>query len=278
MTLPASDKISGTTTIPNSETKTDYALVSGGRASSVAAHIAIEHGPAKVAVHIDTGTGLDANREYVEKLADTFGWTLITIRTREDYEDTVSEYGFPGPGQHSKMYNLLKRRPLERLKAISEGTVGLWTGVYRAESDRRMGYVDPIVDGDRWTWYAPMYDWVPEDFETYVDAAGIPESDIWTELGRSGDCFCGAFATREELVDLEAAGYGDHADWLRNLETSVETGDQTEIWAWGSLSEVEQRGERHRRDVDQPTLCSGCLPPDDSDEDPSDDSDEDTDA
>jgi len=252
--------ISGSKTLPDPDTDTDYALVSGGKASAVAAHAAIEHGPAKVAVHLDTRTGLDRNQEYIEELAETFGWTLMTLRTRVSWEDEVEQVGMPGPQHHGKMFNILKRRPLERLKVISQGEVGLWTGVYRKESQNRMGYVEPIDEGDRWIWVSPLHDWDPADFDRYVEAAGIPENPIWTELGRSGDCFCGAYANREELIDLEAAGYGDHADYIRSVEDRIDIGNEKEIWGWASLSDVERRGERMERDTGQMKLCSSCNP------------------
>jgi len=46
------------------------ALVSGGMDSAVAAHVSVRWGPADLLVYLDTGTGLDANREYVEEFAD----------------------------------------------------------------------------------------------------------------------------------------------------------------------------------------------------------------
>lgn len=264
--------ISGSTTLPDPDTDVDVALVSGGKASAVAAHVAIEYGPAKAAVYLDTRTGLDENRQYIEELAETFGWTLFTVRTRESWVEDVKQYGMPGPGRHGKMYNILKRRPLERLKVICQGETGLWTGVYRKESKNRMGYVEPIDEGDRWTWVSPLHDWDPADFDRYVDAAGIPENPIWTELGRSGDCFCGAYASREELLDLEAAGYEYHAEFIRDVEAQIDTGDEKEIWGWASLSDVEQRAERMNRDSGQPSLdeallCSTCMDVSDQDGD-----------
>ncbi len=71
------------------------ALVSGGMDSTVAAHVAVRWGPADLLVYLDTGTGLDDNREYVEQLADTLGVQLWTLRTKVSYEDRVDEHGLP---------------------------------------------------------------------------------------------------------------------------------------------------------------------------------------
>jgi len=50
--------------------------------SAVAAHVSVRWGPADLLVYLDTGTGLDANREYVEEFADAVGAQLWTLRTQ----------------------------------------------------------------------------------------------------------------------------------------------------------------------------------------------------
>lgn len=241
-------------------TETHVALCSGGMDSAVATHVAMQWGPAEIVVYLDTGTGLDENREYVEDYCDEFGWQLWTLRTNESYEDRVKEHGFPGPSRHGIMYRSLKERQLGRAAARLKGDVHYWTGVRRQESERRMRNVTPESEhaGGRWYWRAPIHDWSKDDCEDYLNAFGIPRSDLWSTLGRSGDCFCGCFGSPEEKLDLRAAGCGYHADWLEELEESVETGDETELWAWGALSDVERRAERV--DDDQMTLCSTCEP------------------
>jgi len=238
------------------------ALVSGGMDSAVAAHVAIRWGPADVLVYLDTGTGLDANREYVEAMADHLGEQLWTLRTKVDYEERVAEHGFPGPSQHSKMYRSLKERQIGRLATLSSGRgntsdLHLWTGVRRQESERRMGNVELEQDGPRWTWHAPIHDWSKADCRRYVDRFELPRNDLWDDLGRSGDCFCGCFASPEEKIDLEAAGEVDHAEWLRDLERLTDRDDERGRWGWGDLSAAEIRAERVGDD--QMTLCSTCA-------------------
>src|SRR6056297_1002381 len=237
------------------------ALVSGGMDSAVAAHVAVRWGPADVVVYLDTGTGLDANREYVEQYADTLGVQLWTLRTQVDYEQQVAEHGFPGPARHSEMYRSLKERQIGRLATLASGRgntsdLHLWTGVRRQESQRRMGNVTPEQDGPRWTWHAPIHDWSKADCRRYVDEFGLPQNDLWDDLGRSGDCFCGCFGSPEEKIDLEAAGHADHADWLRNLEREADDDDERGRWAWGALTDAEARAERV--DAGQMKLCSTC--------------------
>jgi len=237
------------------------ALVSGGMDSTVAAHVAVRWGPADLLVYLDTGTGLDDNREYVEQLADTLGVQLWTLRTKVSYEDRVDQHGFPGPSQHSRMYRSLKERQIGRLATLSSGRgnksdLHLYTGVRRQESQRRMANVEPDQDGPRWTWHAPIHDWSKAECRQYVDQFDLPRNPLWDDLGRSGDCFCGCFASPEEKLDLEAAGQIEHADWLRNLESKSDHDDERGVWGWGELSKAEIRAERVGDD--QMTLCSTC--------------------
>lgn len=241
-------------------------LVSGGMDSAVAAHVSVRWGPADLLVYLDTGTGLDANREYVETLADTLGVQLWTLRTHERYEDRVRSDGFPGPSRHSIMYRTLKERQIQRLATFSGGRgdpsdLHLWTGVRSSESQRRMEHVEPKGEGARWVWHAPIHDWSKQDCREYIETFDLPRNDLWTELGRSGDCFCGCFGTPEELIDLRAAGHDDHAEWLEYLEASVDLDGvekERETWAWGGLTTDEQQRERVENDDAQMTLCSTC--------------------
>lgn len=243
---------------------THVALASGGKDSTAAAHAAVRYGPADLLVYLDTGTGITANREYVEDLADHLGVQLWTLRTGEDYGELVREHGFPGPSRHFLMYQRLKERQLCKLAATTAGDLHLWTGIRRMESARRMRHVEPEGErGDgRWYWHAPLCEWPDSRVPEYIEEMGLPENPLWDTLGRSGDCYCGCYGTREELLDLRAVGADGRADALRNLETDVseERGDEKGRWAWASMSPAEQRAERV--DDAQTTLCSTCAVPD----------------
>lgn len=239
------------------------ALVSGGMDSTVAAAYTAAERHVDILAYLDTGTGLDENREYIEELADHLGLQLWTLRTHERYEDKVGEHGFPGPAQHGKMYTSLKERQLGKLATLVGGRgVGgdlhLWTGVRSHESERRMANVSPVQEAERWTWHAPIHDWTKDDCREYLTENDLPRNPLWDTLGRSGDCFCGCFGSPEEKLDLRAVGADYHAEWLEELERKVGPDDVTGTWAWGALSDVEKRAENIDRD--QMTLCSDCGP------------------
>jgi len=245
--------------IPEGRAVTNVALVSGGMDSTVAAAVSCEVADIDVLAYLDTGTGVTDNEEYTRDLARSLGVMPVTLGTPEDYEERVKEHGFPGPAQHGMQYVLLKERQIQKLYALTEGPLVLWTGVRSDESERRLRNVDRVETvGRGWTWVAPIHDWTKNDCEAFLDERDLPRNPLWDTLGRSGDCFCGCFGNPEEKLDLEAAGQADHAGWLRNLETEVETGDKTETWAWGAFSDKEQRAEDAKNDTGQMTLCSTC--------------------
>ena len=246
--------------VPSGNDTVHVAMVSGGMDSTVAAAVAVEVAPkVDFLAYLDTGTGLDENKKYIEELADALGVQLWTLRTHEDYGKKVREHGFPGPSRHGMMYISLKERQIQKLGIITGNKdLVLWTGVRSSESQRRMANVEGVQEARNWTWVAPIHDWTKEDCREFLDEQDLPRNELWNTLGRSGDCFCGCFGSPEEKLDLEAAGCADHADWIRNLEDDVETGDEKENWAWGAFSEHERRAARVEGDESQMTLCSSC--------------------
>lgn len=248
--------------VPTGRDTVHVALVSGGMDSTVAAAHATKLAPKiDLMAYLDTGTGLRENREYIENLADRLGLQLWTLRTHERYAEKVKENGFPGPSRHGIYYNFLKERQIGKLATVTGGKeLVLWTGVRSDESQRRMRNVEGVQPADRWTWVAAIHDWTKQDCRKYLAENDLPRNPLWDTLGRSGDCFCGCFGSPEEKLDLRAVGADYHADWIESLEADVNTGDETEVWAWGALSEKERRATRAEKDAAQMMLCSTCEP------------------
>ena len=246
--------------IPTGQKTVHVPMVSGGIDSTVAAAVAHEQADKiDFIAYLDTGTGLDENREYVEELAGHLGTQLWTLRTHEQYEAIVEEQGFPGPSKHGMMYNSLKERQIQKLATVTgDKELVTWTGLRKAESPARAKSVQEVQEQQRWTMVSPIADWTKEDCKEYIEEHDLPENDLWDTLGRSGDCFCGAYASPEEKLDLRAAGCEYQAEWIESLEECVTTGDEKEKWGWGALSESERRSLRAEKDDGQITLCSHC--------------------
>lgn len=244
-----------------------FCLLSGGKDSVVATHVTMRAATlhmqkVPIVVYLDTGTGLEEQRDYVERVCDRFGWQLWTLRTHEDYEDLVREHGFPGPGQHGTMYNRLKRRQLERLAARVKDA-HYYTGVRASESLNRMenmGRVQEEGEG-KWTWHAPIYGWEDKQVWEYIERHDIPRNPQWSTGGRAADCFCGAYASREELIGL-MADYPKKAEWIEGLEEELDRDDKKGLWGWGGSDETALRAAMAEKDEAQMTLCSTCSLPD----------------
>jgi len=254
-----------TSETPTDDTERHVALCSGGKDSTAATHAAMRWGPCEEVVYLDTGTGIPENREYVEDLCEHFGWSFRVMETPESYEELVREHGFPGPSRHFIMYQRLKERQLCTLAAETGGDLHLWTGIRRFESDRRMSHVTPESErGDgRWYWRAPLCEWHDGEPEDYITRFNLPRNPLWSTLGRSGDCYCGCYGNREELLDLRAVGADDRADFLESLEDELTDirDDEKCRWAWASLSDQDQRAVRAEQDDAQMALCSSCGVP-----------------
>lgn len=237
--------------------RTDVALVSGGMDSTVAADVAVRWGDADRLVYLDTGTGLERNRRYIERLADWMGVQLWTWRTHESFAEQVLEDGFPGSAIHGQMYRKLKERQIQEAAARLE-ELHLWTGVRYRESQRRMANVEPESEArdGRWYWHAPIATWSKEECREHIRRYEIPCSPLWDDLGRSGDCYCGCFGDPNEKIDTLAAGGEGRVAWLEALEDLADHGDETDRWAWSGLTPNEQRAARV--DDEQMLLCSSC--------------------
>jgi 3'-phosphoadenosine 5'-phosphosulfate sulfotransferase (PAPS reductase)/FAD synthetase len=251
----------------------DFALFSGGNDSIVSTHRAYDAFDVDMTVYLDTNSGLPANLDHVKDVCDEYGWELavlsspITLRGFALGSEDRQAYGFPGPGSHSWAYNMFKQRQIRSLASAVSGEPTLYTGVRQHESDRRMRHVNGDTDeGERWTWRATIHNWRDERVDEYRETHDLPTNPVAEKIGRSGDCYCGAFANRDtELAELEAH-YPDHAEYLKELEAEVQAArderDEYAYWGFGGLSEKELRGKMADDDMAQMSLCSTCDVPD----------------
>lgn len=244
-----------------------YALFSGGHDSLAATHYAMEQDSCEAVLHIDTGTGIDENLEFVRETCAEFGWPLRVVETQQDYLYWVKRYGFPGPAMHYAFYHLLKARPLQRVASGGSVMKHYWTGVRRSESQRRMVTKTESVSrqsGDRWVWVSTILGWDSEDVDEYIEDRALPENPVVNAIHRSGECYCGAYAHRdEELLDLQA-NYPEHYEWLMEIEAEViehrGAEDHTSYWGHGGQSSKELRRLAENYDELDMKLCMSCEP------------------
>lgn len=246
----------------------DWALFSGGHDSLVSTHYCMENDYCEAVLHLDTTTGIPENQEFVINICEEYGWPLRIERSPMTFREFVLEYGsgdepfgFPGPSFHRVVYIILKERALRTVSLEMDEKPRYWTGVRESESQRRMKTVEPESEESNWIWKGPIHDWSDDDVEEYMLDNDLPRNPVVDNIHRSGECYCGAFASRdEELIDLQA-NYPGHYEWLVELEDEVieEIGEERKAyWANGHLSQDELRHLKKARKPDGPVLCTDC--------------------
>jgi 3'-phosphoadenosine 5'-phosphosulfate sulfotransferase (PAPS reductase)/FAD synthetase len=213
-----------------------YALFSGGYDSLANTHITMAWAqalgiPAAVR-HINTRTGVDETNQYVWETSQRQGWPLLEYTTPEQYEVLVLERGFPGPAMHAKMYDRLKGRCIEQMmRDDPKGVVLLSTGVRRSESQRRMGYTNPVDRRGRQLWVNPCFRWSKNDVLDYKERCSLPNNLVVDLLHRSGECNCGAMAAGPHELDELRLWYPKCA---AKIDTLARKAQQAGFpWGWG---------------------------------------------
>lgn len=241
-----------------------YSLLSGGDGSLQATHYYMNNVPGCEVAHIATGVGLKITEQFVRDTCKRFGWRLTVIRSKEDcgqdYDQIVLKHGFPGPASHRFMYIQLKERAIEELvrrskRKGSREKVMLLTGIKHDDSQRRSGYGGgEITVNKAQVWVNALY-WADKSAaHQYLIDHGIPRNPVSMELGMSGECGCGAFASKGELALWRRIerDFGERIDRLQ-----AECRMAGVHWNW------EDRPPRDRDDTDTldmfSPMCVHCL-------------------
>jgi len=240
---------------------THVALFSGGKDSLVSTHYAFTHFPIDYVAYLDTNSGLPANLEYVRSVCDEQNWPLQVVKSPVTLTEFATKYGFAGPSVHSWAYSYFKERQLRQLKN-KHGEIIYYSGVRSAESDRRLKNVEgKYLKADRWLWVSPIHDFTNTDCKNYIQRHNLRVNPLYDTIGRSGDCYCGAYAHRiTELGQLKEY-HPEHYDFLMNIEAKIQDLDLPEnrkSWGWGGLSEKELRALVAHNDDEQMLLCKNC--------------------
>ena len=237
-------------------------LFSGGHDSLCACHIASQHPRWPGSVNfIKTGIGAKANREFVNEVCRERGWKLNVHRSPATYRKFVEKLGFPGPGAHQWVYNWLKDRCVGYM---TRGVrAALITGCREQESTRRMGHVERIQVGEwskgkqKWTktnriWSAPCFDWSVAEQQAYMEEHDLPHNPVKLNLGMSGECFCGAFASPGEIERIKVYA-PDVARKLARLSALARKAGTHHVW--GTRPPREPKGIVVAKTG---MMCSGC--------------------
>lgn len=234
-----------------------FAMFSGGNDSLVTTHHAMTIGAAQEVLHINTGIGIAATREFVRDTCRSFGWPLKEVHPPElDYRGMVLKYGFPGPGAHLYPYSWLKERALMKVvretKQKVSDRVFLITGVRSKESARRMGFVQPIIRQGARVWIASHFDFSKLDVFAYIKRHALKINPVTRIIGMSGECLCGAFAKPKELITIDKH-FPEVGKQIHDLQDeAAASGVRDCIWG------VRPRKNRQNYDLPFMPMCAGC--------------------
>jgi 3'-phosphoadenosine 5'-phosphosulfate sulfotransferase (PAPS reductase)/FAD synthetase len=274
-----------------------FAGFSGGNDSIVATHFACTEFGA-TAIHANTGIGIEQSREHARNTAKKQGWEFYEklapvtgppARTRDGrpfdpsvlptgrwhdgdtkYEEFCFNFGMPGPGQHPRMYQVLKERTFEAYRREAKqghsrrSTVIFVTGVRHDESAIRAGYQRAVSKVGGSVWVNPFYWQTKVDFEIYREEFGLPRNPVTDTVGMSGECLCGTMGTRAEL-DAIAKVEPETVAYIHKIESKCESLGLPCLWATRPPRKPKQP------DVDplqlslfgdEPTFqpaCVGCI-------------------
>lgn len=229
-------------------------LYSGGNDSNLLAHLMRER--VTHFAHANTGIGIEQTREHVRKVAADWGIPLIEHHG-DSYRAEVLKMGFPGPGQHGRMFQRLKERALRKVRRdlVTHGRrerVLFIAGRRRDESARRASRSIPEfeVEGSV-VWVSPLVHWTNADMAAYrrrhID---VPHNEVSDMIHMSGECLCGAFAGPGELDEIGFFFPETRAD-IEALEAEAREAGIPEPrcrWGWGAhrdaikVAEAEAKG------------------------------------
>jgi 3'-phosphoadenosine 5'-phosphosulfate sulfotransferase (PAPS reductase)/FAD synthetase len=239
-----------------------FAMFSGGDGSLATTHWAMNNVPRCEVLHINTGIGIERTRLFVRETCAREGWPLTELRAKEDcgqdYDEIVSKHGFPGPASHRYMYTQLKERAVElivrRRKTARADKVMLITGICHDDSVRRSGYGGREVNfKGAQMWVNPMY-WAGQSYiYHYLRSTGLPRNPVSIELGMSGECLCGAYASRGELAIVRRVCPLTAA----RIEALQHRIHNRHPWGWEDRP-PKARDDRHSIEMFSP-MCVNCL-------------------
>lgn len=239
-------------------------LFSGGNDSTVLAHLMRRR--ASHAAHANTGVGVEQTRQFVRDVCAAWDLPLIERAApdpSDSYRAFVLAHGFPGPGQHYRMYQRLKERALREVQRelVTRGQcVVFLAGRRRTESDRR-ALVPEMERKGSVVWCSPLVNWTKPDLSMYRRMQGdVPLNTVSDLIHMSGECLCGSFAygnERREIANFFPEPFLEIARLEDEIRDSTTIPAYAKVWGWGA-DPVVLAASRQKRPKKSGILCSGC--------------------
>jgi len=179
------------------------------------------------AVFINTGISVPGIENYVRTVCQQLGVELVVLRPEKSFEEFVKEHGLPSP-RRRWCCEYLKMRPLWLYIMRVEGEKILIDGVRSEESNRRASQRAIITWFDKLYRFpcptvSPIFYWSSEDVESFIESRGLHINPAYSILNSSGECVCGAFATKALFLKIKER-YPELFQRLVNIEKMNRSG------------------------------------------------------
>ena len=183
---------------------------SGGKDSLVSTHYVLSeldgfesHDIKKYVVFVDTTVMCPGTTEFVQKVADDYGWNLKILKPKIDFWTLVGAKGYPMPSMRRRWCcYYLKLEPIKDFVQGLEPQRAEVTGLRREESfkRRKMPFIYYLRKGRVWK-YAPIIDWTEKQVLRYMDEHSLPMPPHY-KLGIPETCLCGAYASKKIMENV----------------------------------------------------------------------------
>ena len=197
-----------------------FLLFSGGQDSlSMLGYIKRVNGRRKTgltALHVDTTAGIPEVERYVKRVCNKFDLDLEIVKPERDFFSLAKKWGIPSP-KSRWCCKTLKIRPIrDYLKTVHEPKMVV-DGIRAAESTARAKYL-PLWfhPGFNCLSLSPIFYWSNEEVKDFICKNKLPTIRK-NGLAGSAECFCGAYATREDFEILQDS-HPDLFDKLLEVE------------------------------------------------------------
>jgi 3'-phosphoadenosine 5'-phosphosulfate sulfotransferase (PAPS reductase)/FAD synthetase len=238
------------------ENKKGWALLSGGKDSTLAAFEMSEKDKLEGVIYIDTGIGLNETKEYVENLSHKFDWNLKIFNGYISYDAYVLKHGFPTPAGHSQIMHILKLDAVRKFISWYKKEKGqiplLFSGVRSSESTRRSVWARRFQFYQRAYWDCPIFHYTDQQVWKLHYEYQIPINSAYGIIGKSGDCLCGAFGNlvEKKLIEKFYPYLTEHIDYLEKNTQSK----KFNIWGNTNQPICALKGKSNSEHL----LCSEC--------------------
>jgi len=141
----------------------------------------------------------------VKSVASRLGWNLVIVKPEEDFFTLARRWGTPHPAGRRWCCNHLKLKPMRNFVKKLRPQRAEVLGIRREESLKRSKFVPVYYRRKVPSWiYCPILDWTSKQVDDYIKKNNLPVSPIYSLLGFSGECICGAYTTKRQLKIIRA--------------------------------------------------------------------------